>query len=129
VELNLPRTGKENVMDQGLGTIIVPVKDLAAGKALYTALLGTAPPIDQPYYVAFEAAGRHLGLDPNGHAAGMTGPVAFWPVADIGAAIAALVAAGASVRQEPREVGGGRQVATVVDSDGNPIGLMQDRQA
>jgi predicted enzyme related to lactoylglutathione lyase len=59
----------------------------------------------------------------------MTGPVAFWPVADIGTAIAALVAAGASVRQEPREVGGGRQVATLVDADGNPIGLMQDAQA
>jgi predicted enzyme related to lactoylglutathione lyase len=63
---------------------------------------------------------------PNGHANGMTGPVNYWPVDDIAVAIKGLVDAGAELRQEPSEVGGGRVVATLVDADGNPIGLMQD---
>lgn len=115
-------------MSPSLDVIVVPVRDLAAARALYTALLGAAPSVDSEWYVGFDVAGRHVGLDPNGHAAGMTGPVGFWRVADIRAALAALVAAGATVRQDIRGVGGNREVATLADADGNPIGLMQDRQ-
>jgi len=113
-------------MAQGPDTIVVPVRDLAAATALYRALLGAAPSVESQWYVGFEAGDRHLGLDPNGHAAGMTGPVAFWRVADIDAAVAGMVAAGATVRLAARNVGGSRQVAILADSDGNPIGLMQD---
>ena len=116
-------------MVHGPDVIVVPVRDLAAAKALYATLLGTPPSIDSEWYVGFEADGRHLGLDPNGHASGMDGPVGFWRVPDIVAASVALVAAGATVRQEVREVGGGRRVATLIDTDGNAIGLMQDGQA
>jgi predicted enzyme related to lactoylglutathione lyase len=38
-----------------------------------------------------------------------------------------VTAAGATVKDEPRDVGGGRLVATVTDLDGNVLGLMQDR--
>lgn len=114
-------------MTPSLDVVIVPVRDLVAAKALYTILLGTPPSVDSEWYVGFDVAGRHVGLDPNGHASGMTGPVAFWRVADIGAALAALVEGGAVVRRDVSEVGGGRQVATLADVDGNPIGLMQDR--
>ena len=113
-------------MAEGPDTIVVPVRDLAAATALYATFLGMAPSVESAWYVGFEAGGRHLGLDPNGHAAGMTGPVPYWRVRDIGAACKALVAAGATIRQDVRAVGGGRQVATLADVDGNAIGLMQD---
>lgn len=113
-------------MTEGPDTIIVPVRDAAAARALYAALLGVAPSVESEWYVGFDTGGRHLGLDPNGHASGLTGPVAFWRVADIRAARDALVAAGARVEDDIRAVGGGRQVARLADADGNPIGLMQD---
>lgn len=40
--------------------------------------------------------------------------------------LAEVVAAGGSVRESPRDVGGGRLVATVTDLDGNVLGLIED---
>jgi predicted enzyme related to lactoylglutathione lyase len=57
----------------------------------------------------------------------MTSPVAYWHVPDIEAKLAELTAAGATVKESPRDVGGGRLVATVTDPDGNVLGLIQDR--
>ena len=57
----------------------------------------------------------------------MTSPVAYWHVSDLDAKLAEVTAAGATVKDEPRDVGGGRLVATVTDPDGNVLGLMQDR--
>jgi predicted enzyme related to lactoylglutathione lyase len=39
--------------------------------------------------------------------------------------VKALVAAGGKVAQEPKDVGGGKLVATVKDADGNVIGITQ----
>ena len=72
------------------------------------------------------AGGPEIGLDPNGHASGLTGPVAYWRVADIEATIEKLTAAGASVTQDPRDVGGGRLIARLTDADGNMFGLTQN---
>jgi predicted enzyme related to lactoylglutathione lyase len=55
----------------------------------------------------------------------MTGPVGYWHVEDIRASVQQLLDAGAQVQQEVRDVGGGRLVATVTDSDGNVTGLVQ----
>jgi len=41
--------------------------------------------------------------------------------------LAEVTAAGASVKEPARDVGGGRLVATVSDPDGNVLGLLQDR--
>ena len=111
---------------QGIKTVLHPVADLAAAKAIYTALLGTEPQTDSPYYVGFEAAGQHIGLVPGGGPQAMSGPVAYWHVPDIEAKLAELTAAGATVTEAAHEVGGGRQVATVTDVDGNVLGLIQD---
>ena len=108
-----------------LTKVIHPVKDLAAAKAVYGALLGVEPMMDEPYYVGFELGDQHLGLDPNGHAKGMTGPVGYWQVEDIDKAATSLTEAGASITGEPQDVGGGTLVATLADADGNPIGLIQ----
>jgi len=107
---------------QGLKTIIFPVKDIAKGKAFYRALLGVEPSVDQPYYVGFDVAGQHIGLDPNGHSDGAVG---YWHVADIEESLKALIGAGARTLQEVKEVGGGRRIAAARDPDGNLIGLSQ----
>jgi predicted enzyme related to lactoylglutathione lyase len=112
---------------EGIKTVLHPVSDLAAAKPVYTALLGVAPQADESYYVGYEAAGQHIGLVPGGGAQGMTSPVAYWHVPDIEAKLAEVTAAGAKVKDSPRDVGGGRLVATVTDPDGNVLGLLQDR--
>jgi predicted enzyme related to lactoylglutathione lyase len=112
---------------EGIKTVLHPVSDLAAAKAVYTALLGMQPQSDAPYYVGYEAAGQQIGLVPNGGSQGMTSPVAYWHVPDIQAKLAEVTAAGASLKEPVRDVGGGRLVATVTDPDGNVLGLLQDR--
>ncbi|MFF2131128.1 VOC family protein [Streptomyces olivochromogenes] len=116
-------------MTAGLKTIIYPVKDLARAKALFGALLGTEPYADTAYYVGFKDSGQDVGLDPNGHAKGMTGPVPYWHVDDIRATLAALLEAGAETLQDVQDVGGGRLIASVKDTDGNLVGLLQDVSA
>jgi len=112
---------------EGIKTVLHPVSDLAKAKPVYAALLGVAPMADESYYVGFEVAGQHIGLLPGGGAQGMTAPVAYWHVADIEAKLAEVTAAGATVKEAARDVGGGRLVATVTDPDGNVLGLLQDR--
>jgi len=116
-------------MTSGVGTIIFPVTDLAAAKAVFTELLGVDPAAEFPYYVGFDAPGQHVGLDPNGHKQGMTGPTMYWHVDDIESAVAGLLRAGATEQSAAKDVGGGRLIATVTDADGNVIGLLQDRPA
>jgi len=110
---------------QGIKTVLHPVTDLARSKPVYTALLGKEPTSDAPYYVGYEAEGQQIGLVPGG--GGQTSPVAYWHVADIAARLADVTAAGATVQASPRDVGGGRLVATFTDPDGNVLGLIQDR--
>jgi predicted enzyme related to lactoylglutathione lyase len=112
---------------EGVKTILHPVSDLAAAKPVYAALLGIDPQADGSYYVGFDVAGQQIGLVPNGGPQGMTSPVAYWHVSDIEAKLAAVIAAGAAVRETPHDVGGGRLVATFTDPDGNVLGLLQDR--
>jgi predicted enzyme related to lactoylglutathione lyase len=109
---------------EGIQTVLHPVSDLDKAKAMYAALLGMEPTADSPYYVGFEAAGQQIGLVPNSQD---TSPVAYWHVADIEGKLAEVTAAGASVKDSPRDVGGGRLVATFTDPDGNVLGLIQDR--
>ena len=112
---------------QGIKTILHPVSDLATAKAVYSALLGVPPQTDAPYYVGFEVGDQHVGLLPGGGPQGMSSPVAYWQVPDIEAKLAEVTAAGATVKEPARDVGGGRLVATVTDPDGNVLGLLQDR--
>ena len=111
----------------GIRTVLHPVSDLAAAKAVYTALLGIEPQADSPYYVGYEAEGQQIGLVPGGGPQGMTSPVAYWHVTDIEAKLAEVTAADAAVHEPAHDVGGGRLVATFTDPDGNVLGLIQDR--
>ena len=82
---------------EGIKTVLHPVSDLAAAKAVYEALLGGPPTTDSSY------------------------------VADIEATPAEVTAAGATVKEPAHDVGGGRLVATLTDTHGNVPGLLQDR--
>jgi predicted enzyme related to lactoylglutathione lyase len=113
--------------NEGAKTLLHPVTDLEKAKAVYTALLGEPPQADGEYYVGYESAGQHIGLVPGGGPQGMTTPVAYWHVTDIEAKLAEVTAAGATVKDAVRDVGGGRLVATFTDPDGNELGLLQDR--
>lgn len=112
---------------QGIKIVLHPVTDLAAAKAVYTALLGAPPAHDADYYVGYEAEGQHIGLVPGGGPQGMASPVAYWKVDDIEAKLAEVTAAGGTVTEAAHEVGGGRLVASFADPDGNVLGVMQDR--
>ena len=109
-------------MNQGIRTVVYPVKDIAKAKALYRQLLGVEPYADDAYYVGFKVNGQDIGLDPNGHNAGMT---AYYHVDDINKNLQSLLDAGAQLLQEVKDVGGGRLIASVKDADGNIIGLFQ----
>lgn len=109
-------------MNDGIKTVIYPVKDIAKAKALFTALLGVAPYADTAYYVGFRMGDQEIGLDPNGHKQGMT---PYYHVDDIKKSLQLLQEAGATVVQEVKDVGGGKLIATVKDADGNIIGLSQ----
>ena len=112
-------------MNQGIRTIIYPVKDIAQAKTLYSKLLGVEPYADEAYYVGFRVGDQEIGLDPNGHNAGMTGPVGYYHVNDIKKSLQLLLDAGAQVQQEVKDVGGVKLIASVRDADSNIIGLLQ----
>lgn len=112
-------------MNQGIKTIIYPVKDIASAKVLFSTLLETDPYMDEAYYVGFKVGDQEIGLDPNGHNKGMTGPISYYHVADIEQSLKSLLDAGAKIQDEVKDVGGGKLIATVKDADGNIIGLIQ----
>ena len=106
-------------MSAPIRSLVVPVSDLDAAKAVYTALLG-APHTDEPYYVGYNVDGFEVALAP-GDVAG--GPVAYADVEDLDATRTTLLAAGATERSAPRKVAPDTRVCVLADTDGNPIGL------
>ncbi len=113
-------------MSQGMQLIVYPVRDLAQAKRLYGALLGVEPYVDGAYYVGFRVGDQEIGLDPNGHRAGLTGPIAYRVVDNIQQAVQTLVDAGGQVQQPIRDVGRGTLIAWIKDADGNTTGLRQN---
>ena len=106
-------------MSATIRSLVIPVSNLDAAKAVYTALLG-APHTDQPYYVGYNVEGFEVALNPAGTDGG---PVAYADVEDLDATRATLLAAGATERSAPRHVAAEARVCVFADADGNPIGL------
>src|SRR3954463_14073746 len=106
-------------MSPTIRSLVVPVSDLNAAKAVYSALLGS-PHTDESYYVGYNINGFEVGLNPAG---GSGGPVAFADVEDLDAAREPLLAAGATEHDAPHQVAPGTRICVLADPDGNPIGL------
>ena len=106
-------------MSSTIRSLVIPVSDLDAAKAVYNVLLGS-PHTDQPYYVGYNIDGFEVALNPAGDGGG---PVAFADVDDLDATREKLLAAGATERDAPRKVAPESRVCVLVDPDGNPIGL------
>ena len=112
-------------MGRSIKTIVYPVDDIAQSRTIFSTWLDTEPTTDTPYYVGFTIDGQEIGFSPrlpdlSGH-----GPVNYVNVDDIHASLKALVEAGATVHTEARDVGGGNLIASVIDANGNVLGLGQ----
>ncbi len=106
-------------MSPAIRSVVIPVSDLGATKALYTTLLGE-PHTDTPYYVGYNVDGFEVALAP-GDVAG--GPVVYADVEDLDATRASLLEAGATERSAPQKVAPETRVCVLEDADGNPVGL------
>src|ERR1700761_5791720 len=106
-------------MTSAIRSLVIPVSNVDAAKAIYTALLGN-PHTDQPYYVGYNVDGFEVALNPGDASAG---PVAFADVEDLDGTRETLLEAGARELSAPREVAPEARVCVLADADGNPIGL------
>ncbi|WP_322919367.1 VOC family protein [Nocardioides renjunii] len=105
-------------------SIVIPVDDLATATAFYTTAFGVEPHTDTPYYVGFSVGGQEIGLNPQGAADQMTGPVVYWDTDDLAAKVAEVEAAGGTVVRPVSEVGGGTSLALLTDPAGNQVGFI-----
>jgi predicted enzyme related to lactoylglutathione lyase len=109
-------------MNNGIRTVVYPVKDMSRAKSLLRELLGVDPYTDSPYYVGFKVGNQDIGLDPNGHKEGAT---VYYRVDDIQKSLKSLLDAGATQVQEIKDIGAGGLIASIKDENGNIIGLIQ----
>ena len=112
-------------MIQGLRTVVYHTPDLEAGKNWYSLVVGKPPYFDQPFYVGFEVSGFELGLVPDGKP-GAGGTIAYWGAANAEAECQRLLALGAEIVDELKDVGEGIRVATLKDPFGNLFGVIEN---
>ena len=105
--------------------IVYPAKELASTKQIFSKFLGAEPYVDGPYYVGYKVGDMEIGLDPNAQNAG---PVTFIDVADIKSSLQEIMALGATLQQDIKDVAKGLLVASVRDKDGNILGFRQNPQ-
>lgn len=129
---------------KGFANVVFPARDLDAGIAAWSAILGEEPAFRGPDFAAFSGDGVEVGLTA---APWVDHPLVFWKVDDVEAAHRALVAAGATPMAEiadgslaelgSAEVTNGDPATGIVDvpggrlavlkaADGNLVGLHQD---
>jgi hypothetical protein len=107
---------------QGLRTLIHPVTDLDAAKAWWTGYLGFGPYFDEPFFVGFNVAGYELALLPTEDTS--SGAITYWGVDEVQVAVDAAVTAGATVFEEPHEVGEGIVVGAVMTPHSGVVGFI-----
>jgi len=110
-------------MNKGIKTVLYPVTDMEQSKTLFASFLQVEPYVDTPYYIGFKVENQDIGLIPNSPEGGA---VAFFHVDDIKQSLQVLTDGGTTVIRTISDVGGGRLVASVKDTSGNVIGLIQD---
>ncbi len=116
-------------MFNGIKSVIYPSSNLEADTKFWAAVTGTKPYTAESYYVGFTIEGCELGLDPNAAQEGLTYPVGYWNVHDTKAATEQILASGATVHAELRDVGGGMMMGTFKDLSGNIFGIIDNPNA
>ena len=105
--------------------IVYPAKELTSTKQIFSKFLGVEPYVDGPYYVGFKSGEMEFGLDPNPQ---NTVPVTYIDVADIKSSLQEIIASGATLQQDFKDIANGLLVARVKDKDGNILGFRQKPQ-
>ena len=105
--------------------IVYPAKELVSTKQIFSKFLGVEPYVDGPYYVGYRVGGMEIGLDPNAQNAGA---VTYIDAADIKSSLQDIIALGATMQQDVKDVANGLLVASVKDKDGNILGFRQNPQ-
>jgi predicted enzyme related to lactoylglutathione lyase len=110
----------------GLRTAIYHVPDVTKAKEWYIKVLGVKPYFDETFYVGFNVGGYELGLHPSEKEAKSkeAGVTTYWGVEDVDKVYKHLIASGATVHEEPNNVGGEIVVASVKDPWGNVFGII-----
>lgn len=110
----------------GLRTVAYKVEDLTKAKEWYSKAFAKDPYFDEPFYVGFNIGGYELGLQPIEGEGNIIGNsvITYWGVEDIEKAIQDMLDLGATINDEPLDVGGGVVVASVTDPWNNIIGLI-----
>lgn len=100
--------------------------DLAAAKRWYTALSGTTPYFDMPFYVGFSIGGYELGIRPAKGPVTAGSATTYWGVSALDAALARAQELGAELVEPATDVGGGIRVGAVRDPFGNVLGFIEN---
>ena|SRR5688572_13538877 len=110
----------------GLRTVIYHVPDIKKAKDWYTKALGIKPYFDEDFYVGYNVGGYELGLHPEEKSSKPkdAGPTTYWGVENVQRVFDELLAAGATVHENPNNVGGEIVVASVKDPWGNVFGII-----
>lgn len=110
----------------GLRTTIYKVGSIKTAKEWYAQAFEVQPYFDEPFYVGFDIGGYELGLQPeeNPTTDKVESVVAYWGVNDMQKEFARFTELGATVHEEPQNVGGDIVVATLKDPWGNIVGLI-----
>lgn len=110
----------------GLRTAIYSAPDIDAARTWYADVLGTDPYFNEPFYVGFNVGGYELGLIPDAEETGRGGVAVYWGVDDANAAVAELIAKGATQHSAVQDVGEGILTASVLDPFGNVFGVIEN---
>ena len=105
--------------------IVYPAKELESTKQIFSKFLGVEPYVDGPYYIGYKVGDMEVGLDPNAQS---TEPVTYIDVADIKSSLREILALGATLQQDVKDVAQGLLIASVKDKDGNILGFRQKPQ-
>ena len=114
-------------MFHGLDHVVVFVKDLERAKRFYCDTLGLRLIVDTPGFAGVLAGGQMIGLHPS-EAGGQDvghGPIPYFRVADMEATMAQLREKPVHIHRAPVQMPNGDRIATIHDSEGNAIGLVQ----
>lgn len=114
-------------MIQGLRTAIYKVGDLERAKRWYSEVLNVQPYFDEPFYVGFNVGGFELGLDPDVEGLSIgNNTLVYWGVESANETFEMLLSKGATVHEEPHNVGGAIVVGSVFDPFGNIFGIIEN---